>query len=1184
MRVAEIQIERYGVWRNLNMPLGAQGLTPFYGPNEAGKSTLMRFLRGVLYGYAPTQAGDQEARLQMPIAGSLRIEDSGESFRMHRVAAGAERGEIALTGIDPASPVGERIEDMLKRVNERVFERVFAVGLQELQELGTLADSDVAQHIYGLTLGPEGERLLSARRHLDQSQQKLVDSASQRGELLELWDRYDALQVQLRDVRRLRPQYAALCERRDRLESEIADLKQRQAGTQAQLRGHLFVERAWGPWNRIQECEQELSGIPEIKGFPEQGLEKLDKLEGDLAAAAERRDKLLGEVRQLRKQLQQLRRDPEVVKHAGAMQGYVDQKSWLLDLQTRMAKSQSEVEDLELSLEAEREHLGAEWTAARLENIDISPAAHHRLAGMARSYQLARSRYKALCAKCQRLAKAWRTQQAASAERVAALPGGSLDEALTLEQRKLEQLKKLAQLKLFETELEDRHAGIQDHIDRIEPRLVLPKWIYAVLTVFCLTGLVLGVSGAVTGLTHSGIAGAIYALLGVTCAGLAWGIKVQFEGDARHRRDELKGELAENLKELESVQGAIDRILGAVQTKPASAAGSAAKLAPQKTETQKTETPKAAAQKTAPTASEKPALSTSKSQPVAQKKSGEAGSAVVERGAGKPAAAAPSRTLWKRHRTPKERLHLALLRARESQRQLVEYVKSIPEKWRTMILASRQAVVVRVTAPHADDDQTDGEPNESVLSEVELIQASMQRIAELEQISQTRQHLARLRRSWGASRNKLKIGKREVGTSRHAWHELLAQIGLPETGADEAFALWARLVDFGEQQRRLDTARGQLSQLRGFWNAYQQRIEELGHRLQVWDANYATPLKVLDVWESQLSDLARKTRTRRDLRKQIIGRRREAAEFQTQVEELKVRRSAWLVQGGAADRDEFEQRARWAARRTFLEDQRDDAERDLDRVCEGHQDLALVEEDLATYDARENSACIDTLHNEAGDLERDLAQSYERLGGVKHELDVLRADRQGTECRFEREQVLHRLREAATEWFSLELASQSVEELRSQFERTCQPATLLRASHYLERLTCGKYRNVWTPLGKRHLLIDDEHEQSLPVECLSHGTREQLFLAIRLAIVEDLSRHGISLPMVLDDVIVNFDARRAESAIELLLEFAAQGHQVLFFTCHQHLAQMFQEKGVTPIWLPNHSPAQEETVEHRWAG
>jgi uncharacterized protein YhaN len=57
------------------------------------------------------------------------------------------------------------------------------------------------------------------------------------------------------------------------------------------------------------------------------------------------------------------------------------------------------------------------------------------------------------------------------------------------------------------------------------------------------------------------------------------------------------------------------------------------------------------------------------------------------------------------------------------------------------------------------------------------------------------------------------------------------------------------------------------------------------------------------------------------------------------------------------------------------------------------------------------------------------------------------------------------------------------------------------------------------------------------------------------------------MPLLLDDVFVNFDAPRTEAAIDLLQEVAEGGQQVLFFTCHQHVVSQFEERGMHPVWL-----------------
>ncbi|MDP6717264.1 MAG: hypothetical protein QGF59_01360, partial [Pirellulaceae bacterium] len=145
-----------------------------------------------------------------------------------------------------------------------------------------------------------------------------------------------------------------------------------------------------------------------------------------------------------------------------------------------------------------------------------------------------------------------------------------------------------------------------------------------------------------------------------------------------------------------------------------------------------------------------------------------------------------------------------------------------------------------------------------------------------------------------------------------------------------------------------------------------------------------------------------------------------------------------------------------------------------------------------------------------------------------------------------------------------------LESIREAYEAERQPETLSEASVYLETLTDGKYTRIWTPLGKNELRIDDRQGKPMSLDVLSRGTREAVFLSLRLALVAAYGRRGVNLPMILDDVLVNLDIERARSAVQLLCQFAKEGRQLLFFTCHDHIQQMFVEAEVDVRILPAH--------------
>ena len=83
-------------------------------------------------------------------------------------------------------------------------------------------------------------------------------------------------------------------------------------------------------------------------------------------------------------------------------------------------------------------------------------------------------------------------------------------------------------------------------------------------------------------------------------------------------------------------------------------------------------------------------------------------------------------------------------------------------------------------------------------------------------------------------------------------------------------------------------------------------------------------------------------------------------------------------------------------------------------------------------------------------------------------------------------------------------------------------------------------------------------EEKVTVAGMSDGTCDQLYLALRLASLENWLRHHESLPFIIDDVLLNFDDARAIASLQVLAELSKQT-QVIFFTHHQHLVDLAQK-------------------------
>jgi hypothetical protein len=112
----------------------------------------------------------------------------------------------------------------------------------------------------------------------------------------------------------------------------------------------------------------------------------------------------------------------------------------------------------------------------------------------------------------------------------------------------------------------------------------------------------------------------------------------------------------------------------------------------------------------------------------------------------------------------------------------------------------------------------------------------------------------------------------------------------------------------------------------------------------------------------------------------------------------------------------------------------------------------------------------------------------------------------------------------------------------------------------------GRYVSITTSIDEARLEVHDSDGMLWSPDRLSRGTREQVFLALRLALVRDLERHGVHLPVVIDDALVNFDDARALAAARVLVEFVGDEpgeRQMLVLTCHAHVARIFTEAGAS---------------------
>lgn len=154
--------------------------------------------------------------------------------------------------------------------------------------------------------------------------------------------------------------------------------------------------------------------------------------------------------------------------------------------------------------------------------------------------------------------------------------------------------------------------------------------------------------------------------------------------------------------------------------------------------------------------------------------------------------------------------------------------------------------------------------------------------------------------------------------------------------------------------------------------------------------------------------------------------------------------------------------------------------------------------------------------------------------------------------------VRERMADAAERYLVHAVATRLLDTARARYERERQPEVVKRSEAAFRRITNDRYSRLAIPLGGESIRVTDGSSESKTSELLSRGTAEQMYLALRLGLLETLGDIAPGLPVLMDDVFVNFDPERARGAAGAVADLAAN-RQVVLFTCHPATLALFGE-------------------------
>jgi len=127
-----------------------------------------------------------------------------------------------------------------------------------------------------------------------------------------------------------------------------------------------------------------------------------------------------------------------------------------------------------------------------------------------------------------------------------------------------------------------------------------------------------------------------------------------------------------------------------------------------------------------------------------------------------------------------------------------------------------------------------------------------------------------------------------------------------------------------------------------------------------------------------------------------------------------------------------------------------------------------------------------------------------------------------------------------------------------RYEKERQPAVIREATDIFSEISDGRYQRIIKPLESDDVLVEEVAGGRKKVSQLNRGTAEQLYPALRFGYITEFGKHDVGLPVVFDDILVNFDPVRKENSCRAIAGLAEK-NQVLYFTCHPDMAEMLEE-------------------------
>ncbi|OQX27919.1 MAG: hypothetical protein BWK80_02705 [Desulfobacteraceae bacterium IS3] len=394
---------------------------------------------------------------------------------------------------------------------------------------------------------------------------------------------------------------------------------------------------------------------------------------------------------------------------------------------------------------------------------------------------------------------------------------------------------------------------------------------------------------------------------------------------------------------------------------------------------------------------------------------------------------------------------------------------------------------------------------------------------------------------------------------RTRWTKAILPLGLEaEASPREANAVADDLKHLAVKLKEAGNHRKRMSGIDRDAKEFTQRVKAL--------TEHAAPELLERPLEQVVSELnarltrAREARARRQSsQKQEQHEEKQLQDARKRIADIHAGLAAICEEAGCRDYEGLARAEEASSHLKRIRAELEQTERQL-RKFAGSATLDEFIQDAQNVDPDDIEQRLKRLAERIAELNQEKSESDQIIGSERTELKKMDGSARAAQLAEEAQGILARLQSDAEQYVRLRLAATVLTQAVEKYREKHQGPILKRSGEIFAHITLGSFEGLRldpNEKGDGMVLkgIRPGGKNLVDVSGMSDGTADQLYLAVRLASLETHVKKNEPMPFILDDILIKFDDERSVATLEILAQLSEKT-QVVFFTHHRHLLEL----------------------------